>query len=744
METMMTSSQMNRMEQIESLEDINQIKFQYDIQINTKQKLLADKLESEEKIKQIEYDVSVLEEVKTLLETLKNYKMDSKKEFILNTINAALQDVFEQNVRIDIEMNASNKSGASSITTRYDIVLYQNDIEISRNEKLLENNGGGVLSFISILFKILVGYIYSNSKFYLFDESLSQVSASYRPRLARFLRTFCETYNFTIILISHTDDIDEHAHVGYRLTGKFDRTGVPELGIADIFGTYPIDNYNYVKIKNFQSIVSLEFRYKGFTVIRGDNNIGKSASFRAINAIVFNTFNVDDFPRINRPRGAYTEIEFGYHKTDTDVAENAKNKIELIYKSGQKLVYLFDGEEYAGKSLAFEKIKEKVETLGFKYVNLKETYKNFKGNLKDQTERLAMTTQHDGLYMVGNKSNETEKVFNFLFDSSGVSNAIMCVNADNKELNDRYQILKSNVNKINLQLKQVDILIEKYNYLFYTTSIKNYFISLRNRDMILKIFTRYENVKKDLTSIISIMTNLETYKNQLFERTVIDKQVSDLNRVQNILNISIATTEQYILIRNQRDLILNFFSKVQERFNINSNIEKTQNNIYIVTQGINSIDVMNQILYHINTIKNFNKLIENRYQISESIKIVSDKVELMTSKLQQYSLLVDEKNSYTYYIDVIKKYFNLLSIRDNNISRVNNISSKINLLNDIMHNIQLIVNFRNQLDVLYKKYTSRSDINSNILNIETIIANLPKEFNICICPHCAGEGYINV
>ena len=340
-------------------ETIQGIKFLYDTSVNSKKSLLEEIEKNKKLMTDLEKEVQVLDDVKTLLETLKNYKMDSKKEFILNTINAALQDVFEQNVRIDIEIAASNKSATSSITTRYDIVLYQNDIEMARNEKMLDNNGGGILSFISILFKILVGYIYSNSKFYLFDESISQVSGSYRPRLASFLKRFCEDYGFTIILVSHTDDIDEHAHVGYRLQGRFDKTGVPELSIGDIFGEYPEDNYNYVKIKNFQSIVDIEFRYKGFCIIRGDNNIGKSASFRAINALLFNTFDTNDYPRINKPRGSNVEIEFGYFKTEDDVEDNEKNHIKMIYKNGQKIVYEFDKEEYAGKSLAFEKIKLK-------------------------------------------------------------------------------------------------------------------------------------------------------------------------------------------------------------------------------------------------------------------------------------------------------------------------------------------------------------------------------------------------
>ena len=68
--------------------------------------------------------------------------MIEKKDFILNTINTALSDVFvDKRVRLDIE--ASNTtSSAGKINIKYDIVYYENDIEMGRNETLLISIGG--------------------------------------------------------------------------------------------------------------------------------------------------------------------------------------------------------------------------------------------------------------------------------------------------------------------------------------------------------------------------------------------------------------------------------------------------------------------------------------------------------------------------------------------------------------------------------------------------------------------------
>ena len=393
---------------------------------------------SEAKIKVIGEDLLILGEVKKLLIKLKNSKMIDKKDFILNTINTALSDVFlDQNIKIDIVASNTNQE-ASKLNIKYDVVLFQNNLEMARNEKMLNNNGGGVLSFISILFKILVGYIYSRNKFYIFDESIAEVSELYRPRMAQFFQKFCSVHGFTIVLITQTSDIAEFADLTYYLDGEFE-DGIPTLKIDKIDGEDPKTNYIFTEIENFQSIKKLKFKYKGFTAVIGKNNIGKSASFRAVNSLLFNAFDTKEYPRMlssERPdKRLNTRIVFGFVGEDGE----AHDKVIEVYKKGTSLIYKFDGNEFVGKMLAFEKVKDKIESIGFRYLRLKDSYKNFKGSLKDQTERLAITTQQDDYYLIGGKAADTAKVFDFLFDSREVTLAIITLNEDilnfEKEIN---------------------------------------------------------------------------------------------------------------------------------------------------------------------------------------------------------------------------------------------------------------------------------------------------------------------
>ncbi len=653
--------------------------------------------------------LKLLDETKNILTILKNFKMESKKDFILNTINTALHDVFDQNLKIDIEATSSASTG--KIHMKYDIVLYQNDIEMARNEKLLGNNGGGVLSFISILFKIMVGYIYSDNKFYLFDESISQVSPLYRPRLAQFLRKFCEQYNFTIVLISQTDDIDEFAHVGYYLSGEFDKDGVPVLKIDHLMGEYPQENYIYSKIENFQSIVKLEFRYKGFTVIRGNNNIGKSASLRAVNAIIFNSFDSKDHPRKKRSRGSETKIDFGFFGTEEDLSK----KLTLRYKSN-KVQYEFDDLTFSGKQLAFEKIKEKVEAIGFKYISLKDTYKNFKGNLKDQTERLAMTTQHDGFYLVGNKTNETEKVFNFLFDSTDVANAISQCNIDFNNYNNELNNIEVQLKDTQFKLKQEIINHDLFIFQYYISLIAYHKTSLEQDKMLkhrLLLINEVISITSSIMSITTGLVNLETSNIKL----------QDLNSNNVVLQISILEE----LIHN-----LKYNEMIQDYTDI-KNLNSKSN---LMKQSFEKQNILlDELQYYTESniaISNFifgaNKLNKAKMHLSDlTIQISNiDKIE------EYYNYLKSVK----YYIELIAEYkTNLTSTVDNNQQ------SKIDKIDELILIESKQSALNNSILSMHKSKTTLQELMDKQIHWQNELSNNDKLFGIEECTCCNATGY---
>jgi DNA repair exonuclease SbcCD ATPase subunit len=274
-------------------------------------RLKEDKDKKEELLAELDTKMQDWDGAKTLLELLKNYKLEKRKTFILKIINQALVDIFEEDYKIDIvPQDMKGKSVAS--TQKYDIVFLHNGLEIAKNADLLASNGGGVLSIVSLFFKVLIGYLYSKNKFFIFDESLSQVSPQYRERLSLFLREFCANYDFTLVVVSQTEELERHANLVYEVDGGVDEDKVPLLSIVGVEGEIPKTDYFYSEVTNFQSIKHLEFIYKGFTIIRGPNNSGKSASLRAIDSLLFNNFKHDIYQRKN-PGGKRLEtvVKFG-------------------------------------------------------------------------------------------------------------------------------------------------------------------------------------------------------------------------------------------------------------------------------------------------------------------------------------------------------------------------------------------------------------------------------------------------
>jgi len=671
-----------------------------------------------------------LEQAKNLLTVLKNQKMEDKREFILQIINTALTDVFDQGIRIDIEANSLEHAG--KINMKYHIVLYQNDIEMARNEKLLGNNGGGVLSFVSILFKILVGYIYSDNKFFLFDESISQVSPLYRPRIAKFLKTFCNTYGFTLVIISQTDDIDEFADVGYLLDGTFEEN-IPLLKIDQIFGDKLVDdkvddNYTYVQIENFQSIKKLEFRYKGFTVIRGNNNIGKSASFRAINALLFNTFDSKDHPRKNRSRGSEVKITFGYYSSNDSNEVNENRKIQLAYK-GNKVHYTFDGKTYSGKNLAFEKVKDKAESIGFKYVNLKETYKNFKGNLKDQTERLAVTTQYDGFYLIGNKTSETEKVFNFLFDSTVVANAIMKINNDMLIKNDLLNGLNESILFDEQQIKLLNVKLTVFTIRYYILLINN-FIKLKN------VKFELDKKKEKLTELIKLSTSIidiENGLNTISEQRNYLKSL-DINKIQFSIDIidTITSLDYYLnSINSFLQLMTIYQNDLLHVESINNSIAKIDN----IVDTINTINTLNDHKIQIETYLNEQKTFEYLKQEYDEIVLKDSYINNILLLLQDIENIKKHITNLSSYLEQVNYLLELNNFKINSELKL----SKLNELMDLFNQQDSLNNGLNYIQQLSSKILTDQNEKSELIKL---FQQLDEEYNLCQCDKCQGMGLI--
>ena len=701
------------------MQKLNEINFhiqQAQQQITKYQTLINN---NETAMEELKKDILHLGEVKKLLIRLKNNKMIEKKDFILNTINTALSDVFvDKRIRLDIE--ASNTtSAAGKINIKYDIVYYENDIEMGRNETLLISIGGGVMSFISILFKILVGFLYSKNKLYIFDESLAEVSELYRPRMAQFIQKFCEVQGFTIILITQTSDIAEYTDLAYILDGDYNNEDVPTLRIEKTIGNYPESNYYYSQIENFQSIKKLEFRYSGFTAVIGKNSIGKSASFRALNSIIYNNFDQKKYPRLvgkSKPgKVLNSKITFGYFTHEND-PQNEETKI-MLERKNTSLIYTFDGLEFIGKNLAFEKVKEKIEKIGFRYLNLKEQYKNFKGNLKEQTERLAITTQQDGYYLIGDKSTDTAKIFDFLFDSREVTIAIQAVNEDilNMEhtLNSMYL---ENINSKNyLEHDQIKLkgLILDYNI-----------ILIERLGEVETEVIYFEKIKNSLINNFEISSKIVDLLQLIDHRDNIYTNIDILNVHMSSLIPKIELYDNLIKINLSIELI--------------DNINMVNNNIIVIKKQTEKIylylNVYTKLIYFSESIL----ILENLFKTKDTIEVYSNRLSVVSNKIEKYSNLIfatEKYNNLKFLLENIDRQIQF----QNNTTVARDYNLKLLEVLKISITIEEIKKFNEDLqnkNLLIER--QKEEINHKIYNLE----NLHNLFGLIPCNTCACSGYI--
>ncbi len=581
-------------------------------------KLIKNKLEeAETRFKELssltqslEKQLKDTDDARKLLELVKNYKVKQKKDFILNIINTALQDIFASNIELQINStdedleNMIKSKGAINI--KYDIILLENGVEISRNEKLLSSNGGGVLSIISILLKIMTGYIYSKNKFYVFDESLAQVSEIYQERLSMFLREFCEKYGFTIILVNHNPKLSTHAHIKYYLSANVTKDNLKSLYIKSKEENYSseIQDKWVLNIQNFQSIKKIEMDFKGFVSITGPNNIGKSATMRALNSIIFNDFQ-DSFLRQGEQES----------KIKIDHIQGTNSTwAEMIYKS-KKVKYIFwDGDEFTGKKLAYDKIKEKMEIIGFKYLDVSKMYKNWKSDLKNQVDKLYVTTQYDKLFLVGSKNSDSDKIFNFLFNAELIAQAILNINYDLRELQTSYKQYCDEMSNLETQIANLKIQLR----------IKTFYW----KKQLLSSYNDIHNDIHNLHSNVNFLQNLGTKIAKLI-------RMLELQRSEYIYNSNVQKINEHLtIIKNRFEIIDKIYKKI-------TRLQSAMDLQVVYNDSIKSIDKVQNML---------NILFERKLIIDKVLEKLL-KISRMTELQEQYTSLqitlkhlLDDKN----------------------------------------------------------------------------------------------------
>lgn len=439
-----------------------------------------------------------LDDVKTLISKVRDYIISNDKDRLEKFINTALSDIFQRNYSLKVE--ESNNG--------WDFYFYENDNLIAVSSDLLSNVGGGVSAVLGVLFRFYIGLASKNELFFMLDESFGQVSSENRARLSEYLRSFCEGTKSTIILVSHSSELDEYAHNIYELDCFKNERGVNTLRIDEILSNpIDIDLPKYVvNIANYQSIKEIEFSFSGFNIIRGQNNIGKSAVIRSIGSIIYGDVSgIKNFIR-NEPkkRGNPTIFTLNFKKLN-------EYRISFEASSTSSKYYFFDKDEkligeFVGSRNSSEPVKKLLEQCGFR-----DALSNLKTNATskdlESIAKSSKTTQFDKPYLIDNKDSVINSVISMLFGAENITmalnNASIDYNTARQEALKKERELNTSIEKLELESKKTEE-IEANAKNEYKQALMDLNLSrFQTENNILSLDEQIDNSKKQIGDIYS-------------------------------------------------------------------------------------------------------------------------------------------------------------------------------------------------------------------------------------------------
>jgi len=703
-------------------------------------------LELENKEKEFKLKEKNIENYKTavdILNMLRTSKINSKRNKITEMITSGCQDIFQKDYELKILSNDELKK-SSLKEIKYNIILYKNGTEVARNEKLLESSGGGVLSVISVLIKIIINIIYSKEKFFVFDESMSQVSESYQQRLSSFLKTLCEKQELTIVLITHMDNLSSYADYIYHFIGSFDKDNVPLLSLKR---ELKIDTAPYyeLNLENFQSIKKMGLRFKGFTVIKGENDIGKSAVVRAINSIIYNDFK-ENYVRSNKPKTERTSITF------SKVAEDKTIFSMNLIKNPTGIFYNINGEDYHGKQLSKDAIQNELEKNGFGSFINGDGLADLTNTKRNKISNLAITNQNDQLYLLDNTSAENNKIISYIFQATTINNGLLRIKEKVRDIAKESKFFQDEINKLKDKISKREKYVMYLKMVFYKELLKDLMdyqkqnTKLIEKSLLLKTIYKNTETVYLLKSSLSLMIkkdNFESLKNRTIKiKTVLEKIETD----------KLSLLNQYHYYKN----LITWKNKKSE---LNSHLilwNKKRIEKDCVSLKINSLKLKIVLEYKkklndINTNKNsvskklhsFTPLLEKKETLKKDILTIHEQYKKINSLKEKLILLKTNKGKIIVLLNDILYRKTLLSQIDNNekkqVIKLENLKElvlKYIKMNDVKKQ------FNNRKELVLKMNTSLEKKKKIESELAEIVEHENSIKNNYVCKHCEGKGYI--
>lgn len=153
------------------------------------------------------------------LQTIIDGTSSSNLKRVVEIVNMALDSVFP-NQGIVFDITSSVKRGVPV----YELKLSQGGVEGSLN-----SFGGGVLSVVSVVLKIMLNVMSRRSPIVCLDETLSGLSEEYIEPMSALLRDICNRFRIYLILVTHQKKFLLCCDYAFRVKSMGQRSVVEEI-----------------------------------------------------------------------------------------------------------------------------------------------------------------------------------------------------------------------------------------------------------------------------------------------------------------------------------------------------------------------------------------------------------------------------------------------------------------------------------------------------------------------------------
>jgi len=448
-------------------------------------------------------------------------------------------------------------------------------------------------------------------------------------------------------------------------------------------------------IQNFQSIKDEVFEFDGLTSIVGPSDRGKSAIFRALQALFYNEWE-DTYLR----RGAKKCILTVEFKEGCMVRRIVKEKSASV--NSYRISFSDDQEDKfypkMGKSIPEEIIK-----LGFDIV---ETERGDKFNLNFQE-------QHDTLFLVSQSDVLVTSFFNKIFNVTRYENALRKITADSIKLNRQFEDNEIQILENNEKLSKAE---EEHKNIFNKISILE--ALTKEYDVCKNSLELYNRVAKDFDNLNSLgMEIFRLQKESDFTNTLgknINNYIEDL--IEYIGMISMSAN----LVQNQYELNI-----IERDYNYSSQLNVALFEYIDIFLGYKDISKISQ---EYSEVDNFLIRYHSEYEIHRKLGEV---MEMYTSGFNQICGVMDQIQAY-----------NSLDYSIGSIDR--ELQSIIPVLDTFLHIIECkdgIIDIQDLVDHISTLEGSLSDIQKDIETNEVGKNEVDQYENymrsiVKICPTC--------